>query len=191
LCKNDLTANIFGNFAEHLKICIFQMSIEYFVLKSGRYLSLIALVVFLLLKYYQLPDPVAVYFEKNTAAAGFLPKSDVFYSIMGLILGLFALTEVLLSVLNKVLANKNSLVVWGKTWHKEGFSTFCKNWINLISVTVHSLLILAVLILAKLNSTEYAVTVADYNWYQLTLLLGLFLLILYPVVKLIFGGNKA
>ena len=50
------------------------MSIEYFISRVGRYLSIFAFILVLLFTYRGLPDPAAVHFGANGRGDGFLPK---------------------------------------------------------------------------------------------------------------------
>jgi uncharacterized membrane protein len=161
------------------------MSIEYFVLKTGRYASLIFLVIFLFLKYYQLPDPVAVYFQADSKPAGFLPKSQFFYSICAIILIFFIVFQVLLSLLAKHSKTTTGQYILGKSIGSPAFKNLTENWINLISTALHTLVMVAVLILAKLNSTEYPVTVANYTWFIPFILVCLAIIIAYPLLKIV------
>lgn len=172
-----------GNFTIAFPNCIFQMSIEYFVLKSGRFLSLILLIIFLFLKYYQLPDPVAVYFDNNNAAAGNLPKSQFFYTLAAIIFGMYILAELILKICKKLFEAEKNYIVGAKEIKGTLIRETSENWINLISTCIHLAILVATMILAKLNSTEYAVTVANYSWFVIFLQLLLVLLLFYPFLK--------
>jgi hypothetical protein len=159
------------------------MSIEFFILKTWRYLSLIAAVVFLFLKYYALPDMVAVYFSKQAISSGFLPKDQFFYLFATLLLVINIFPSLLIAPFKKL--PPSTLPSFLKKYSGTAFlnETF-ENWINLIIGSVNSILIVSLLILSKINSTEYHTNINDYNWFSTISFIGFILLLVYPFVKI-------
>jgi hypothetical protein len=158
------------------------MSVTYFIFKTLRYFTLLGAIIFLFLKYYQLPDPVIVYFNSDTSPGGFLPKSQFFY----LYLSLLIIPNIILSICYEFIKGffkKNfNLKVPNQALTFAKYNSFFENWINLILLLLNFSLMAAIMILGKLNSTEYPVTIANYSWFPLFLALLVIVGIAYPIV---------
>lgn len=163
------------------------MTIEYFVYKSGRYLTLALAVLFLFLKYYTLPDMVAVYYNNQSMPEGFLPKDQFFYLVSSLLLFINLLLPLLIIIFKKyILANKDSKIsILGNEISSNQVFEIFQNWINLIITSLNLIIFLAVMIIAKLNSTEYTTSINNFEWLQYIFLIFIIIAILYPLLKLV------
>ncbi len=164
------------------------MSIEYFVLKTWRFLSLGFAILFLFLKYYAMPDMVAVFFNNLSKPEGFLPKNQFYYLFTSLLLAINLLPAFLLFIgknnLNPILIGLP--ISFSKKFDNNSFKIWFENCINLTISVLNTILIIAILILAKLNSSEYLVKIGDYNWFLYVLIFGLISIIVYPIFRTIF-----
>jgi uncharacterized membrane protein len=61
------------------------MSIDHFVSRIWRILSMVAFGFTLLFVYRGLPDPAAVHFGETGRGDGFLPKEEIFYLTAGIV----------------------------------------------------------------------------------------------------------
>ncbi len=115
------------------------MSIEFFISRTWRYLSILAFVIILLFTYRGLPDPTAVHFGPNGRGDGFLPKNEVFY--------LFAAVMFTFNILSMLLANSVKRLpvnafqwIPNKKWLQAGnqLNVAIVNWINFLPAIVNS-----------------------------------------------------
>lgn len=168
------------------------MTIEFFVFKTLRFLTLIVCLIFLFLKYFQLPDLVAVFFNKYNNSEGFLPKDQFFY-LISFILFTVNLFIPILFILLKKLTNHffdklNS--TFNKNLSKADYLNISENWINLIITSLNILVLLSILIIARLNATEYSDKVSDYSWFVKLIFSALIIMFAYPFLKLFAFTNK-
>mgnify|MGYP006186922565 CR=1 FL=1 len=77
------------------------MSIDYFVSRAWRIVSMVAFGITLLFVYRGLPDPAAVHFGETGRGDGFLPKEEIFYLSAGIV----TILNVLALLLIKSVAN--------------------------------------------------------------------------------------
>ncbi len=164
------------------------MAIEYFIFKTCRFLTLIGAIIFLFLKYFALPDMVAVFFGKKGEAAGYLPKDQFFYLLSFLLIIVNILTPLLVTVFKnnpEILISKfNSF--FNKNISKNTYSIFFIDWTNLIVAAFNLLILLAILIISRLNATDYVSFLGDYSWFSV-FIFSLFLIIFcYPFAKVFF-----
>jgi hypothetical protein len=164
------------------------MSIEYFVFKTIRFLALITSILFLFLKYFALPSMVAVFFSNKNLPEGYLPKSQFFYLITFLLLIINLLTPLLINISKKIVKStkQNYFEIFGKKIDKEFLSQNFENWINLIIAALNILVLLAILIISRLNSSEYTDGVNNYEWFSKLIIATILLIIIYPLIKIIF-----
>jgi hypothetical protein len=177
----------FANLFSNSKYYIFLMTIEYFIFKSGRFFGLAFAILFLFFKYYSLPDMVAVFYNQQSKPEGFLPKDQFFYLISSLLLFINLLFPLLIIIFKKyIFSNKNSKISIGtiEITANQVFEIF-QNWINLIITCLNLIILLAVMILAKLNSTEYTTSINNFEWLQIIFFIFIIAAILYPFVKLV------
>ncbi len=85
------------------------MSIDYFVSRVWRIVSMVAFGITLLFVYRGLPDPAAVHFGETGRGDGFLPKEEIFYLTAGIVTILNVLALLLIKSVDNVSAH-----VWGK-----------------------------------------------------------------------------
>lgn len=166
------------------------MTIEYFVFKTVRFLSLALVIIFLFLKYYSLPDMVAVFYNNQSKAEGFLPKDQFFYLIGGLLVGINLLTPILINIIKKLPVSFFESFL-GKNVQKSTVNEIFENWINLIISSINIILVLSVLILGRLNSTEYTSNIGDYGWLLKLCFSVIIILFAYPFLKLKFSKPTA
>ncbi len=166
------------------------MTIEFFVFKTLRFLTLIACLVFLFLKYFQLPGLVAVFFNRSNNSEGFLPKDQFFYLISFLLFVVNLLLPLLFILLKKLpdYSFKTINNTLNKKLSKADYLIISENWINFIISSLNTLVLLSILIIARLNATEYSDKVSDYDWFVKLIFSILIIVLIYPFFK-IFAFN--
>ncbi len=128
------------------------MSIDYFVSRVWRIISMVAFGITLLFVYRGLPDPAAVHFGETGRGDGFLPKEEIFYLTAGIVTVLNVLSLLLIKSVDNV-----SELIWGKL-----FSVFADkgnlsikktliNWLHLLPALINSYLIIVFRVLLLLN----------------------------------------
>ena len=164
------------------------MSIEFFIARSWRYVSLAALVFFLLWTYTGMPDAVAVHFDNQGVANGFLPKTQVFYVIMALVLVFNILPLMLIKPINQLPDAAISILPIKKEWqqNREEFNESISNWLIVLPAIVNTIMLFSIKILGKLNDVQYHSTFSDYNWLAIFILVLFVIWIFYLPVKLLF-----
>lgn len=165
------------------------MSIEFFISRTWRYLSILAFVLVLLFTYRGLPDTTAVHFGPNGRGDGFLPKNQVFYLFAGVMFA-FNILSVLLA--NNVKRIPLVAFQWipNKKWLKGGnqLNTAIVNWLNFLPAIVNTFLLLILRALLILNDERTFQT--DYTY---LLVIGIVLMmawIFYLPIKLLFTSPK-
>ncbi|MES2796323.1 MAG: hypothetical protein V4683_10170 [Bacteroidota bacterium] len=168
------------------------MTIEYFVFKTCRFLTLIAAIIFLFLKYFALPDMVAVFYNTKSQAAGFLPKDQFFYLIATLLIVVNIIIPVLIHLFKKFKIEKLSSLgdYFGKTFNLHFYQHNFENWINLIISFLNILILLSLLILGKLNSTEYNSSIGEFNWFSKLAFSCFLILLIYPFAKIFLSKSS-
>ncbi len=151
------------------------MSIEYFISRVGRYLSIFAFVLVLLFTYRGLPDPTAVHFGANGRGDGFLPKNQVFYLFGGIMFGLNILIVLLVNSVNKLPTTAFSWIP-NKEWLKDRnqLITAVANWLNFLPIFINVFLLLILRALLALNDERTFNT--DYTY---LLVLGIVLILIW------------
>lgn len=161
------------------------MTIEYFVFKTARYLTLISVIIMLFLKYYAMPDMVAVNFNKYNSVSGFLPKDQFFYLTTAILISINLFSPILIAIVKKLpytFFEKFN----GRMQNSKATKEIIENWINLTMALVNILILLSILVLAKLNSTEYINNVSDFKWLAYFGIISLIAILIYPIFKWIF-----
>lgn len=134
------------------------MTIQHFIFKYGRYATFGIFIIVLFLKYFAFPDFVAVNFDDMGQAIGFLPKSQTFYLLITLLLLVNIIFPFLTTVYKKwYKLNKNSNSIFS--------DENLENLVNLGIFLINIFMILALFILAKINSTEYVTNITQYVWF--------------------------
>lgn len=157
------------------------MTIESFVARVLRVLSIALFIAALFLCYTNLPDTVAVHFAPDGTPDGYLGRESIFYATGGLMLGF----NVLLSLLARSFGNlpDRAVAVFGTTaWqpHPGALRGALRHWLFLGAAALNGFLALCLNALAELNDSQSPETVFDYR-YLLTVgmaLLGVWLLYL-------------
>jgi len=151
------------------------MSIEYFISRVGRYLSIFAFIIVLLFTYRGLPDAVGIHFGVDGRGDGFLPKNQVFYIFGAIMFSLNILIVLLVSNVKKlpITAFKS---IPQKDWLKEPTQLMgvVINWINFLPTIINVFLLLALRALLALNDERSFNT--DYSY---LLVLGMVLLLIW------------
>lgn len=128
------------------------MSIEFFLSRTWRYLSILAFVVVLLFTYRGLPDPTAVHFGENGRGDGYLPKNQVFYLFAGI---MFTFNILLVLLVNSVKKLPVTVFQWipNKKWliDFKQLQLAVLNWLNLLPAIVNTFLLLLLRALLTLN----------------------------------------
>jgi uncharacterized membrane protein len=161
------------------------MSIEYFISRVGRYLSIFAFVLVLLFTYRGLPDPAAVHFGTNGRGDGFLPKNQVFYLFGSIMFGLNILVVLLVNATNKLPITAFSWIP-NKVWLKDRnqLISAIANWLNFLPIFINIFLILILRALLALNDERTFNT--DYT-YLLVLGIGFILIwLFYLPIKILY-----
>ncbi|MFM1835554.1 MAG: hypothetical protein RJA04_241 [Bacteroidota bacterium] len=128
------------------------MSIDYFVSRVWRIVSMVAFGITLLFVYRGLPDPAAVHFGETGRGDGFLPKEEIFYLTAGIVTILNVLALLLIKSVDNV-----SEQVWGKlfgVFADKGEETIKKtliNWLHFLPALINSFLIIVFRVLLLLN----------------------------------------
>lgn len=161
------------------------MSIEYFISRVWRYLSIAAFVVVLLFTYRGLPDPTAVHFGTNGRGDGFLPKNEVFY-LFGSIMFAFNILMVLL--INNVKKLPVNAFQWipNKKWliDRKQLEAAVLNWLNFLPAIANTFLLLILRALLALNDDRSFNT--DYTYLLIIGVVALMAWILYLPIKLLY-----
>jgi Protein of unknown function (DUF1648) len=165
------------------------MSIEYFISRVGRYLSIFAFVLVLLFTYRGLPDPTAVHFGSDGHGDGFLPKNEVFYLFGGLMFALNILVVLLVSNVNK-LPIKAFAWIPNKVWlnDRKQLIEVISNWLNFLPIIINTFLLLILRALLALNDERTFNT--DYTY---LLVLGVVLMLIwffYLPLRLLYTSPK-
>lgn len=167
------------------------MAIEYFIFKTLRFLTLITSIIFLFLKYFSMPDLVAVFFGNSGGKNGYLPKDQFFYLIVFLLILINLLIPLLVTTFKK------SPIKWmdslnnffSKNLKPANYFEIVTDWANLTITIFNLLILLSILIISRLNATEYISSVGEYSWFGI-LSFSLFLIMLgYPYIKIFFAKN--
>ena len=128
------------------------MSIDYFVSRVWRIVSMVAFGITLLFVYRGLPDPAAVHFGETGRGDGFLPKEEIFYLTAGIV----TVLNVLALLLIKSVANVPEQI-WGKIFRffsEKGDATIKNtliNWLHFLPALINSFLIIVFRVLLLLN----------------------------------------
>jgi uncharacterized membrane protein len=139
------------------------MSIDYFVSRAWRIVSMVAFGITLLFVYRGLPDPAAVHFGETGRGDGFLPKEEIFYLSAGIV----TVLNVLALLLIKSVANVSEQV-WGKVFQifaSKGDATIkatLTNWLHFLPALINTYLILVFRVLLLLN--DQRTYDADYTY---------------------------
>ena len=151
------------------------MSIEYFISRVGRYLSIFAFIIVLLFTYRGLPDAVGIHFGADGRGDGFMPKNQVFYVFGAIMFSLNILIVLLASNVKKlpITAFKS---IPQKVWLKEPTQLMgvIINWINFLPTIINVFLLLALRALLDLNDERSFNT--DYSY---LLVLGIVFLLIW------------
>lgn len=161
------------------------MSIEYFISRVWRYLSIAAFVVVLLFTYRGLPDPTAVHFGVNGRGDGFLPKNEVFY-LFGSIMFAFNILVVLLISNVKKLPENAFQWIPNKKWliDRKQLEAAVLNWLNFLPAIANTFLLLILRALLALNDDRSFNT--DYTYLLIIGVVALLAWILYLPIKLLY-----
>jgi uncharacterized membrane protein len=164
------------------------MSIEFFVYKTLRFLILIVAIIFLFLKYFAFPSMVAVFFNSKNLPEGYLPKSQFFYLITFVLLAINLLTPLLINLMKNFLKSSSKQIfnLFDKSINKEYIFQNFENWINLLIAALNTLIFLAILIIARLNATEYTDSVSNYAWFAKFIFALMLVIFIYPFSKIFF-----
>jgi uncharacterized membrane protein len=141
------------------------MTIESFVARVLRVLSIALFIVALFMCYTNLPDTVAVHFAPDGSPDGYLGRESVFYATGGLMVVL----NVLLVVLARSLANlpDQTVALLGPApWHPhpEALKGALRNWLFLGVAALNVFLALCLNALAELNDSTGTETVFNYRY---------------------------
>jgi hypothetical protein len=139
------------------------MSIDKFISRVWRVLSMFAFGISLLFIYRGLPDPTAVHFGETGRGDGFLPKEEIFYltaaivtilNVLGLLLikSIEKIPRVYFGKLVKAFAPKDDLLIQQIIVH----------WVHFLLALINTYLILVFRVLLLLNDER--TNQADYSY---------------------------
>jgi hypothetical protein len=164
------------------------MSIEYFVARVWRILSMVAFGFTLLFVYRGLPDPSAVHFGETGRGDGFLPKDEIFYLSAGIVTALNVLSLLLIKSVMNVPEN-----VWGKlfiVFASKGESVIKStliNWLHFLPALINTFLIVVFRVLLLLN--DQRTYNEDYSYVPKLGIILLLLWLLYFPIRLFLSTN--
>lgn len=141
------------------------MSIESFVARVLRFLSIPLFVVALLLTYFNLPDRVAVHYTPGGQADGYLGRESIFYIVGGIMLVfnmLFSFLSRSVSTLPAAALGVFSTARWRS--NPDALRSMLVAWFGLGAAALHIFLVLCLNALSELNDSESKETVFDYRW---------------------------
>ena len=165
------------------------MSIEYFVSRVGRYLSVFAFILVLLFTYRGLPDDVGVHFGADGRGDGFMPKNQVFYLFGSIMFGLNILIVLLVNNVQKLPVTAFSFIP-NKVWLKDRKQLIGAiiNWINFLPTIINVFLLLILRALLALNDERTFNT--DYTYLLILGIVFLLIWLFYLPVKLLYTSPK-
>jgi uncharacterized membrane protein len=129
------------------------MSIDHFLSRVWRIISIVVFGVSLLFIYRGLPNPTAVHFGESGRGDGFLPKEEVFYLVAGTVTILNVLMLMLVNSTQKIpsqVFTKNLFRVFQNKGDKQIQNTFV-HWLHFFTAVVNTYVILALRVLLMLN----------------------------------------
>jgi len=165
------------------------MSIEYFISRVGRYLSIFAFIIVLLFTYRGLPDSVGVHFGSDGRGDGFLPKNQVFYVFGAIMVSLNILIVLLVSNVKKLpITAFNSIP--NKDWLKDPKQLIgvVINWINFLPTIINVFLLLALRALLALNDERSFNT--DYTYLLVLGVVFLLIWLFYLPIRILYTKPK-
>ena len=165
------------------------MSIEYFISRVGRYLSIFAFILVLLFTYRGLPDDVAVHFGADGRGDGFMPKNQVFYLFGSIMFGLNILIVLLVNTINKLPVTAFNWVP-NKVWleDRKQLIGVIINWINFLPTIINVFLLLILRALLALNDERTFNT--DYTYLLVVGLVFLLIWLFYLPIRLLYTNPK-
>ncbi len=164
------------------------MSIDHFVSRFWRVVSIIAFGITLLFTYRGLPDPTAVHFGETGRGDGFLPKEEVFYLMAGVVTFLNVIILLLIKNVEKIPSFQSlSSFTFVKLKGDELIRKAILNWLHFLPAALNTFLIFVLRALLLLNDER---TYAQDFSYLLWLAYGLITLwIAYIPLKLILSKD--
>lgn len=165
------------------------MSIEYFISRVGRYLSIFAFILVLLFTYRGLPDDVAVHFGADGRGDGFMPKNQVFNLFGSIMFGLNILIVLLVGTINKLPVTAFNWIP-NKVWLKDRKQLIgvIINWINFLPTIINVFLLLILRALLALNDERTFNT--DYTYLLVLGIVFLLIWLFYLPIRLLFTSPK-
>ncbi|MEY2793158.1 MAG: hypothetical protein RJA76_1150 [Bacteroidota bacterium] len=128
------------------------MSIDHFVSRFWRVVSIIAFGLTLLFTYRGLPDPTAVHFGESGRGDGFLPKEEIFYLMAGIVTFLNVLVLLLIKNLEKIPSLlKVKLFSIFKSKGEVVLRSTLLNWFHFLPAALNTYLIFVLRALLLLN----------------------------------------
>ncbi len=159
------------------------MSIDKFISRVWRVLSMVAFGISLLFIYRGLPDPTAVHFGETGRGDGFLPKEEIFYLTAAIVTILNVLGLLLIKSIQKIpgrlfshylqaFASKGDLIIQQTFVH----------WIHFLLALINTYLILVFRVLLLLNDER--TNQADYSYLPKVGIILLLIWLIYLPIRL-------
>jgi uncharacterized membrane protein len=166
------------------------MSIDHFVSRIWRILSMVAFGFTLLFVYRGLPDPAAVHFGETGRGDGFLPKEEIFYLTAGLVTILNVLALLLIQSVARVPES-----VLGKIFNlfaskgEATIKTTLINWLHYFPALINTFLILVFRVLLQLN--DLRTYDSDYTYVPKLGIVLLLVWLLYLPIRLLLSPTHS
>jgi uncharacterized membrane protein len=166
------------------------MSIDHFVSRIWRILSMVAFGFTLLFVYRGLPDPAAVHFGETGRGDGFLPKEEIFYLTAGLVTILNVLALLLIQSVARVPES-----VLGKIFNlfaskgEATIKTTLINWLHYFPALINTFLILVFRVLLQLN--DLRTYDSDYTYVPKLGIILLLVWLLYLPIRLLLSPTHS
>ncbi len=159
------------------------MTTEFFISRVWRYISMIAFALVLLFTYRGLPDSTAVHFGMDGKADGFLPRTQLFYLAMSVMVVANMLLLLLSNSVNKlsfVNGFEWALPAWQN--NRKAIKDSIVNWINILAAMFNTFLAFILRSILMLNDDRSNQT--NYSYLLIIAMVALLLWLIYLPLKL-------
>ncbi len=160
------------------------MSIEFFLFRALKWILLIVFAISLLFVYRGLPDPAAVHFDMDGQPDGFLPKTQIFYLLGGIVILFNILVGTVAKLVLKVPISNEFLKSKGQEEVRMVFAHFFNFFLVLLNA--YAAYITRVLIMTNDSRTSDT----DYSYLGSMALVFILIWLIYPIARIIFMPNK-
>lgn len=165
------------------------MSIDHFISRGWRLISMIAFGIGILFIYRGLPDLTAVHFGETGRGDGFLPKDQIFYLTTGIVTLFNVLALLLIKSIEKIPQSffAKGLAVFAEKGDLE-IKTYVIHWLHFLPAIVNTYLIFVFRGLLLLN--DQRTFDADYTYIAKLGIVLILVWVMYLPVRLMSLPNK-